>query len=230
MFRKIMQWLLASLMLAGSWSVYAAQTITIAAEDAWFPYSGTINGKAKGFAEDIISAAFLTQGVVVKFDAVPYARCLKLTKEGHYLACFNMPRTAERENDVRWPDKPMYITTSNIYTRKHNGAAAVSAVQGMEGKRVAVVRSYEYDDAFDLNTRIIRETVDSDINALKMLDAARVDYVPVFNKAADYIFSQHAAFRDRFTKVGQLAPVPVYLGFSKLHPETDKYLDIFNRG
>jgi polar amino acid transport system substrate-binding protein len=231
-FRNIMHGLLIGIVATWSLSVYATQTITItiAAEDAWFPYSGKVDGKVQGIAVDIVTAAFETQGVVVKFNVVPYARCLEFTKNGHYLACFNMPRTVERENDVRWPDKPMYTTVCTIFTRKNGGAPPVSKLQDLEGKRVAVVRGYEYDDAFGMNTRIVRDIVDSDYNALRMLDYGRVDYVPVFDKAADYLFGKHAELRDRFTKAGQLAPVAVYLGFSKLHPDAGKYLDIFNEG
>ncbi len=179
---------------------------------------------------DIVRAAFASQGIDIVLDVVPYARCITLTKQGTYLACFNSPWTAPIHNDFVWPEQPMYTTVSNIYARKNNGAPAISRIRDLEGKRVAVVREYEYDSEFDANANIVREVLPNDISGLKMLDAGRVDYAAVFDKAAGYLFGKQAELANRFVIAGKLTPVDVYLAFSKVHPDTAKYLPIFNKG
>ena len=55
------------------------KTVVLAAEDGWPPFSGP---KAKGLAEDVITAAYAAVGYQVKYISVPFARAEYLTLKG----------------------------------------------------------------------------------------------------------------------------------------------------
>jgi polar amino acid transport system substrate-binding protein len=76
-----------------------AETVTIGAEDSWFPYYDVVKGKPAGFTVDLVQAAFGAVRIDVKFQSMPYARCMKLVKDGRLLGCFNPARASMVEAD-----------------------------------------------------------------------------------------------------------------------------------
>jgi hypothetical protein len=64
--------LLLFILLSGNAMAAArAETITLIGEDDWYPYSGAKNGRIRGFAADIIEAAYAAAGIQVKFTSAP---------------------------------------------------------------------------------------------------------------------------------------------------------------
>lgn len=76
----------------------AAESITIGAEDDWYPFSGTIASQPKGMAVDIVREAFKKAGVDVIFKSMPYARCMQEAKESNLFGCFNAARNSTLED------------------------------------------------------------------------------------------------------------------------------------
>jgi polar amino acid transport system substrate-binding protein len=66
----------------------AFESIKLAAENSWPPYSDK-NGS--GISKEIIQAAYNSVNVTVEFIVVPYARALKMAKLGQVDGAFNRP-------------------------------------------------------------------------------------------------------------------------------------------
>ncbi|MBV8657307.1 MAG: transporter substrate-binding domain-containing protein [Burkholderiales bacterium] len=207
-----------------------AETVTLGAEDDWYPYSGKVNGQAKGFAEDLITEAYKAAGVEVKFESVPYARCMEETKGGKLLGCFDAARNSLLEPNYLWHAKPMYTARINIYALS-NSTESNLKVKDLEGKDVAVTNDYEYGDEFDKNTKIKRSVSNQDEQGFRKLIAGRVKYMVAYEKVTNYLIEKNKAeFQGKFKAVGMTAEPGLFIAFSKTFPNAQQLVDKFNTG
>lgn len=207
-----------------------AETITLGAEDAWYPYSGQVDGQARGFTVDMVRAAFAAVNVDVQYRALPYARCMKLVKDGVLLGCFNTSRTSLLEADYLWHRKPMFSSRILIYARADHPQRDVT-VANLEGKRVLITHGYEYGNSFDLNQKVIRDESRDDLSTLRKLGARRADYALVFERVFSNLVKQNQAdFQGKFVAVGVVETMQLYTVFSKTFPNSTRYMDLFDRG
>ncbi|MBK6637236.1 MAG: transporter substrate-binding domain-containing protein [Rhodocyclaceae bacterium] len=208
----------------------SAETITIGAEDDWYPYGGAIDGQPAGLGVDLVSAAFNAVGVNVRFTSLPYARCLEMVKRGELLACNEPARTEETESSILWPDEPLFVAQSLIYARAGSKESGLSAAS-LEGKSVAVTNGFEYGSSFDANKKILREVVVKEISVFRMLAAQRVEYALAYQKVANWIIANNAKeFAGKLTVVGKIDELGCYTGFSRTFPNSARYLKLFNQG
>jgi polar amino acid transport system substrate-binding protein len=221
--------LLCLLLYVGSFTCQAV-TISVGAEDDYAPYSSVVDHVAKGFAVDVVRESFAAVGVTVNFEVLPYTRCLAETKAGHLIGCFDAVPNKLIAASYLWPDKPLFTTPMNVYSladSKENGLTAVD----LEGKTVGVERGYEYGDAFDLDTKIVRKVVDKNDQGFKMLLAGRIQYMAGEERISKALFIKYSAqFGNKFKSVGTVATPGLYMAFTKGSPDGAKYLEIFNRG
>ena len=210
--------------------VCAAEVVVMGAEDDWYPYSGKIDGVSKGMAEDIVQAAFAAENVQTRFVALPYVRCTRMVKAGELVACFDTSRTALDEADFLWPQHPLFTSRALIYARfgskQHN-----LGVPALVGKHVAVTNGYEYGTEFDSDGEIHKEITSQSIMGLRMLAMGRVDYAVTFEKVAKYLIQQHQAeLGPQIEAVGLTAETSIYCVFSRVHPDSPRLLNLFNKG
>jgi polar amino acid transport system substrate-binding protein len=207
-----------------------AETIAVGAEDDWAPYSSVVDGKAQGFAVDVVRAAFGAVGVTVEFEVLPYARCLAKARAGKLIGCFDAVPNGMIAPHYLWHAQPLFTTHMNVY------ALAGSADHGMtparlEGKTVGVARDYEYGDEFDLNTKIVRKVVDKNEQGFKMLQAGRIQYMAAEQRIADALFRRYPqAFGGKFKVAGTVATPGLYMAFTREVPDGARYLAKFNAG
>jgi polar amino acid transport system substrate-binding protein len=207
-----------------------AETITVGAEDDWAPYSSVVDGKARGFAVDVVREAFAAVGVEVKFEVLPYARCLAKAKSGHVVGCFDAVQNSMIASSYLWHDTPLFTTHMNVYALPGSTESGLTA-RALEGKSVGVVRDYEYGDEFDLNARIVRKVVDKNEHGFKMLLSGRIAYMAAEERIAKALFLKYpAAFGGKFKLVGTVATPGLFMAFSKHSPEGALYLKKFNNG
>jgi polar amino acid transport system substrate-binding protein len=207
-----------------------AERIKIGAEDAWYPYSGVVDGNPAGFTLELVRAAFATQKVDVEFVSLPYIRCMAEVKEGKLLACFNTARAPMVENDYLWPRVPMFDSASLIFARADHARRGLVAAD-LEGKRVAVTRGYEYGASFDGNKKIVRDQVNNDLGCLRMLAAGRVDYAVVYDRVSEQLLRDHGELlQGKVLAVGEIERLDLYPVFSKTFPGSRHYLDLFDKG
>jgi len=222
-------WIFALLVIFGSGC--QAETVSIGAEDGFYPFSGINNGKIEGFSVDVVRAVYAAVNIDVKFEPMPYSRCLHLVKTGQLLGCFNTSRTSLMEPDYLWTKKPMFTSTPTIYSRSDSKEHDMT-ISNLEGKHVIVTFEYEYGEAFDTNKKIIREVSPTDLSAFRKLLAGRADYVISYDKITSNLFRNYAQeFKGKIIAVGNLnIKEDVYTVFSKTYPNSEKYIDLYNQG
>ncbi len=218
------------LLLMGFVLCAQAETVELGAEDDWYPYSGVRNGQAAGFAEDLIKAAFGAVHVEVKFDSMPYARCMAMAKAGDLLACFDTARNSLLDASFLWPAQPMYVAHCNIYARAGSTESGLSTAD-LEGKEVAVTNNYEYGEQFDTDPKILRSVSNQDVQGFRKLKVGRVKYMVAYDKVANSLFAQYREqFAGQFKVVGQTGSPGLYLAFSKKFPGAQRLVNEFDTG
>ena len=206
-----------------------AETVTVAGEDGWYPFSGLVKGQGQGMTVDIVRAAYRAVGIDVKFDFMPYARCVALTRSGVQLACFDTFRTPDTESEFLWHSPSLFNVEYRIYApiaskQRHLG------VRDLEGQHVAVTRGYEYGAEFDRNSKVLRELSSSDESNFRMLLAGRVAYTITAEVIAKSLFKQHPELAGKFRAVGSVSRNDVYIAFSRRNPEGPREMARFEKG
>lgn len=205
-----------------------AGTVEIIAEDDWHPYSGQTKDGVAGIAVDIVREAFRAEGFDVKFVSMNYDRAMLLVKDGKAIGGFDTPRTKEVEETYYWHDKPMFLGESLFFaTADYTGK--INGVKDLKGKTLGLTQGYGYGDAIDTDATIHKEYSKSDEVIIKKLIAKRVDYIVLYNKVADYLISK-LNIHGQIKPVGASETAPLYVAFSKKHPEGKRYRDIFSKG
>ncbi|GLR12677.1 hypothetical protein GCM10007907_14670 [Chitinimonas prasina] len=208
----------------------AGSTITIGAEDDWYPQSGLVNGQLKGLTVDLVREAFKAAGVKVEYKVMPYARCMALTKAGALIGCFNTLRHPGIEQDYLWHEQPMFTVQYQIYARANSTEHGLRP-HDLEGKEVAVTNGYEYGPEFDTNQKIKRIFTPRDENNFRMLIAGRVQYTVAMEWNTKALINRRPnEFFGKFKIVGQVAESGVYTVFSKSHPDAYAAMQQFNQG
>jgi len=226
----VLRWLFTwGLLIALSHPAVGAETVTVGAEDDWYPYSGVIDGVSQGMTHDIVRAAFAAVGMDVRFDVMPYARCMALAKSGTLVACFDTIRSPSVEADYLWPARPMFEIQYLIFARNDAKEQKLRA-RDLEGRQVAVTNGYEYGAAFDTNPRIKRVVTMHDERNFRMLLLGRAEFTITTQENARLLFERQSTLTGRFKVVGSLDPEGIYTVFSRKHPEAVRIMGRFDQG
>lgn len=209
----------------------AAEVVTVAAEDDWAPYSSAVPGQSEpqGLAPKLVTAAFKTQGIQVRYLVVPFSRCLHYAEKGTVAGCFDTTRTDANKDSFYWHPTPLFQEELAIFTRS-DAPAREMGKQDLEGHTVGVTIGYTYPTDFMENPRIVKLSAASDGNLLKMLVARRVDYI-LLNTMPGYYRMQHeAGLRGQIKRVGAIRMDSFWLSFSRTHPDGKRLCASFEKG
>jgi len=223
---------LAALVAAATfWSASAfAETVTIAAEDDWAPYSSIKPDQSgpEGLAPELVKAAFKTQNIEVRFLVLPFARCLLYTTKGKVVACFDTAKTTANEHDFHWHPTPLFKEEVGIFGR--SDVVGTITPKDLEGQTLGVTVGYTYPTSLMENPRIAKVNAASDGNLLKMLVARRVDYILLNTMPGYHKIRQDPALAGQVKRVGQAGVDGFWLSFSKVHPDGKRLCDVFEKG
>ncbi len=208
--------------------LFAQETITLIAEDDWYPYSAERNGKPEGMAVDIARAAYQAVGVELTLISKPYARCMYEVKQGMYAGCFDTSKDAATEAEYLYPQEPLFYATFGIYTRAdYPGQASINT---LEGKRVGFTNGYSYG-LLESNEKIIRDDAPSDESNFHKLLFNRFDFTIVYTRVADVLMKERSQdFEGKIKLAGTTETIPLYISFSKTHPDGKRASELFDQG
>lgn len=228
------RWLAAGLCSVAAWlpiHARAAETVVIAAEDDWAPYSSAQPGRAgpQGFAVDLVREAFASQGIVVRFELVPFGRCMFLARTGAAAGCFNASPTAENQDQYHWHATPMFREDLAIFGLATDARTGLG-LQDLEGKTVGHTLGYMNPDEFTANPRIRRRSAKSDALLLMMLAAGRVDYILMDAMPGALRIARDPSLRGRIKPVGSISTNGFWVAFSRSRPDGRHLADTFERG
>jgi len=191
--------------------------IVITAEDAFFPYSGLYEGKLRGFAVDLISAAFDAANCPVTFNVMPYKRCMQEVAQGSELGCFDTTGSDENRRNYIFHRNPLFFGKILIFSHPDDTTGFRPEFFGE--KTFSVVRGYTYTDEFDVDPEISKIEVDSDLQTLALAAKGRADYAVVYEKVAAFHISNSPDIISPAPKpVQELVRFDLYVSFSKKMP------------
>ena len=208
----------------------AAETVTIAPEDDWPPYSSLKKDRSgpQGFAVDIVREAFKTQGVDVKFQVLPFARCLQYAETGKVSGCFDATKIESNSNTYCWHPTPMFEESLIIFGPSATPRTDLK-VKDLEGKVVGSTIGYTYLDEFTNNKKIKHFGAVSDDHLIKMLAAGRVDFI-LLNGLPGYMrINADPALKGKIKAVGTLSVDSFWVAFSK-KADGPHYCEVFEKG
>lgn len=207
------------------------ETVTIAGEDDWAPYSHVPPGTSQpvGLAVDIVREAFATQGIAVRFVGVPFARCLYLAKAGRVAGCFNATLVDDLRNDYHWHPTPMFQEELAIFGRLANNHGRVTLAD-LEGRSVGYTLGYTYPLSFRQNPRIRKVEAKSDQQLLEMLRSGRVDFILINTLPAWLRMSTQPALRQAVGRVGVVSQDGFWVAFTRAQPDGERLSQRFEQG
>lgn len=209
----------------------AGKTLTLAAEDDYYPFSAEINGELVGFVPELAVAAFNAVGVDVNFRIGPYARVLLQVERGKLVGGFTGAIDESNEPAFHWHSTPLSVVRLAIWGRTDEDKEGLTA-KDMEGERVSVTRGFFYTDEIDTNDKVRKIVAPSDRSSLKMLALGRSDYALVTEKIGNTIVRESVdpLLETRIEIVGLIAEVPLFAFFSKSHSEGKDAAELFQQG
>jgi polar amino acid transport system substrate-binding protein len=221
--------LLVVLCLATQLTAFADEVLRIGAEDDWSPYSYVENGEAKGFAADIVRAAWSAAGVKVELVPLPYARCMKEVDNNALAGCFDTLRDPRTEARYLWHKVPLFKARIAIYGPSKGPSKGV-VFKDLYGARVGVTNGYDYGQAFDNDPAMKRDVAPSDLASLRKLAAGRIDYALVFDRVAESIFRKNPDLAAAIQQRGVLVEPSLYISFARNMPGIEATIAKFDAG
>lgn len=208
-----------------------AETVTVAAEDDWAPYSSIKPDRSgpMGVSPELVRAAFKTQGIDVRFVVLPFSRCLHYAESGTVVACFNTSRTDNNKDAFLWHPTPLFQEELGIFARA-DAPDRVLTREDLRGHSVGVTVGYTYPSEVMNDPRITRLSASSDSNLLKMLVAGRVNYILLNTMPGYYRLKHEPALAGKVKRVGRISVDSFWLSFSKTHPDGQRLCDAFEKG
>lgn len=208
-----------------------AEPLTIMVEDASEPFS---RPDGTGFANDVVVAAFGREGVEVRLDVVPYARCKSALLKGETPACFSMSWLPEFAGRVRFADRSLFAVEATLFQSKAHRLTAQALRELPPGTRVGVVNGYEYPDSMQAlaDLGLVLEPGVDERALLQRLARGRIDAAIIMvgpferpeQRAAD------ASVSNLVEVAFEAGPMQSYIGFSTRHPDAESARGVFNRG
>lgn len=211
-----------------------AETVLLAAEDDWAPYSHVVPGQSEpqGLSPRLVREAFRTQGIHVRFTALPFGRCLQEARRGRVVGCFNVTRTRENAEQFLWHPTPLFQEELAIFSRVTPGQPAPPPMQlrDLKGRRVGLTVGYTYPSEVMLDPDIQRQELSSDANLLRMLAAGRLDVALLNTLPAYHRMRQDTSLQGSVARVGRVSTDGFWVGFSRAHPDGVRLVAAFERG
>lgn len=170
--------IMTTLLVIGS-SCWAEQLYIVTSE--WPPYEYTENGKAVGFATEIIEKVLPKMGYEAKIEFMPWKRATELAKAGEADALFSASQSADRAEFLYYPETPLHPSEYVFFIRKADvGKLKFDTLEDIKAYKVGVTRGYSYSDELLKKLEEFKnsEEANTDEQNLEKLEGGRIDYFP----------------------------------------------------
>ncbi|WP_374029863.1 substrate-binding periplasmic protein [Bdellovibrio bacteriovorus] len=192
----------------------AGQAHKILVEDSWPPFAFKKDNFPVGLSVDLVSEAFFQAGEPLELVQVPYPRCIALTANGKYPACFNSAYSAEMK-EFLFPKEPLFKSRGLIVFNIQKKENHVHSLKDLEGKQVALPTGFPFGTAFDENKKILKVFTANDFNSLRMVHTQRISFAAVDEFVLYYYLKHHPEFRKTLRITLHLSEEPIFVHFAK---------------
>lgn len=199
----------------------------------WMPFMSK-EVRNYGFVSEIVSEAFLHEGIEVEYGFYPWIRSLELARIGQWDGTIGWAKTEEREKDFYFSDEPIWTATA-VFFYLASTEFEWEKMEDLKEYRIGASSGYSYGKEFDSfaeeNKDLIEYTAE-DINNFKKLLAGRIDVFPMDIDVGLYIVNKYFRNDSKFirTHLKILDKRPQYLLLSKKNPDNAIFIERFNRG
>jgi len=206
------------------------QPVELMVEDGAAPWS---DQEGKGYANDLVRAAYAAVHVRLTLRVVPYARCKAYAMQGQVAGCFSMSDSPELKGAVVFADAPLFQVTPRFYTNPARPLRATSVRDFPAGTRLGVINGYEYPAEVRLlgERGVVLDPANSETANLKKLAAGRLDAALIMTDRikTDGVMLKEAQ-AERMVFLFAASAMGSYLGFSVRHPDGERARALFNEG
>jgi len=197
----------------------------------WPPYVGASLNQ-NGFVAEIVETAWKKRNYDIAMNFFPIKRAVASTKDGLYVAMFPyIQPDLEDDKDLLLSD-PFAGTAIVLYKRKSDKPLEYTKLEDLKQYTFGTVLGFSYTPEFDNATYIKKDQARTDKLSFMKLEKGRVDIVIADKYVADNLFRNELA--DIAGSIEQIDPPfsvrPIYVAFSKSHPDSAKMVKEFNLG
>lgn len=183
--KKIVLCMIAALLVFSSQS-FAGKKVVLASLD-WEPYIGQ-KMKANGYVAELVREAFKRKGYDLEIKFMPWARVIKMAKEGKYDGYF--PEYFAEELKVNYEvSSPFPGGPLGFYKRKGT-TIKFNSIKDLMPYRIGVVRGYVNTKEFDEAGYLKKEEVKDDLLNFRKLFKKRLDLVVADKFVGKYVVSK----------------------------------------
>ncbi len=205
----------------------AIESITLAAENSWPPYSDK-NGN--GISKNIIQAAYQAMNVEVKFIAVPYSRALKMAEHGQVDGAFNVTKQKSTIKRFNFGEIPILQATASFYYHNDSTMNFTSTDEIPDTTSVGVIIGYEYGNNYERNKNRFREvTVANQEQLIQLLRKKRIKVAIMFDEIVKNKLESMGLHANDIKKGQTNHSSDIYVAFSK-SKDTRNALKLLNEG
>ena len=207
-----------------------AETFTVVS-DYWCPYNCEPNAEPEGFGIDILRQAFEAKGITVEYILKPWDQALAVVESNQYHAVMSANKTDSRK--LIYPDSHFSRSTTCFF--KHTDDEwEYKGVKTLEGIQLGIIKSYSYGVVLDKYLEQEKENIHivSGSDPLKQLvikmEKREIDVIIEDEHVFEYAVGAHAKALG-FEKDYCFPAANIYMAFAPNHPDTKKYMDIYNQ-
>jgi len=206
------------IVVVGSPGVEAEQEYTFVGQENYAPFSQVDEqGDFTGLDVDIIQKAAKVAGVKVKFERYPWARAVKMVRNGRADGVFGFGMKSERKEFVYYPEVPLRNVKFAFFVNDHFDGA-IKGVKGIGRRLVGTVRGYFVSQEFN-NDHSIQKYYANNAEQLFLQVSANRHQIAVYSRVAGIYELKRIGITNLRMFPYRNAPIyPSYLAFSKASP------------
>ncbi len=200
---------------------------------SWPPFTGE-HLKNFGTAAHVVSDAFMSQGVRVEYLFRPWKRAFIEAETGVVDGSILWRYTEERARSFYFSDSVSTIKIVFFHLKKFT--FDWKSLEDLKGKRIGLVRSFKYSDAFDaiLKTGLLEiEYVATQEQNLKKIAGNRIDITPIVLESGYETLKALFAPKEVLDFTHHAVPVAeqsLHLLLSKKKESNKQLMKLFNTG
>lgn len=225
MFKKVLTTIVLSTLFLFT-NAMAAGTIKLASLE-WEPYIGP-NMKDGGYVMEVIKEAYKRSGYTVQIDYLPWARAVKMAKDGDYDGY--MPEYYSEDLKKDFLLSAPFQGGPLGFFKKKTSKITFKKLEDLKDYSIGVVRGYVNTAEFDAASYLKKDEAKDDLTNLKKLIAGRIDLIICDKNVGNHILKtqivQNAG--DVEFMEPQLEEKDLYVCITKTAPEAQKKIDDFN--
>jgi polar amino acid transport system substrate-binding protein len=189
------------------------ETLHIVTEP-WAPYVYIENGQVRGLDYETTAIVFERLGIDVKWEFLPWKRCLSMLKQGRADGALDIFKRDERDDLLLYPSEPLSDVEWVLFyanARPH----PFLTLDDLRGLTIGVSPGYLYSNAFAASTVFTREPAPSHEANFGKLLLGRIDMVITDRRVGQYVLKEMKA-QDQITQSPTvLGGEPEYLALRK---------------